>query len=680
MNDLLSSGNIPGLFPNEDMDDIINNVRPAVKRAGLPDTRDNCWDMFINTVRDNLHVILCFSPIGDPIKIRTRRFPALVNCVVIDWFQPWPEEALTSVSKRFLGDMELGDETSKENIMNFMPYSFLQVNKYSEQYEAQERRFNYTTPKSFLELIALYKGMLGKEREKVDKNIKKLSDGVIKLESTAESVAGLEEEIKVKAVEVEAKKAEVEAMIPKLEEEKAKAGEEAAKANVIAAAATKKETEVIAMKADIETKLAAAEPALVAAEAALDSLNVKDLGELKSLKKPPAGVDLVTGACLCLLQTKDMPFKKVDISWKAAQQMMTPPPKFLETMLGFKQKIDDGLVPKSCFPNIQDLLKEPDFNVDIQRKKSNAAAGLTDFIININVYNDINENVEPMRLAAQNATDELNTAIASKEAALAAKKLAEDTVAELTRQFNAANAEKEAVLADAERYERKLGLAQRLMAALGSEGARWKESIISLNAAMGILIGDVLLASAFVSYIGCFNKRFRKILMDTTFLPYLKGDIPQSKGGVPFGSDDPLKVLTTDAQIAGWNTELLPADRVSTENGCIVNSCARWPLMIDPQLQGITWIKKHEEKRGLKVVRLGQKTLMQQLSSGIENGQPVMIENIQLQVDAVLNPVIGRQTIKRGRNLVVKLGDKEVDYHAQFKLYLQTKLSNPHYP
>jgi hypothetical protein len=50
MNDLLSSGNIPGLFPAEDMDDIINNVRPMVKRAGLPDTRDNCWDMFINMV------------------------------------------------------------------------------------------------------------------------------------------------------------------------------------------------------------------------------------------------------------------------------------------------------------------------------------------------------------------------------------------------------------------------------------------------------------------------------------------------------------------------------------------------------------------------------------------------------------------------------------------------------
>jgi len=102
--------------------------------------------------------------------------------------------------------------------------------------------------------------------------------------------------------------------------------------------------------------------------------------------------------------------------------------------------------------------------------------------------------------------------------------------------------------------------------------------------------------------------------------------------------------------------------------------------MIDPQLQGIKWIKKHEEVRGLKVVRLGQKTLMTVLGTCIESGTPCMIENIQLVVDAVLNPVIGRQTVKRGRNQIVKLGDKEVDYSPKFKLYLQTKLSNPHYP
>ena len=186
MNDLLSSGNIPGLFPAEDMDDIINNVRPAVKRAGLPDTRDNCWDMFINTVRDNLHVILCFSPIGDPIKVRTRRFPALVNCVVIDWFQPWPEEALTSVSKRFLGDMELGDRDVKgehhelhavllpsgQQVFGAVPRAGSPLQLHDAQVVPRAHRAVQVDARQ--------------GAPKIETNIKKLSDGVVKLESTAE--------------------------------------------------------------------------------------------------------------------------------------------------------------------------------------------------------------------------------------------------------------------------------------------------------------------------------------------------------------------------------------------------------------------------------------------------------------------------------------------------------------
>mmetsp|Transcript_34548 Transcript_34548/g.103510 ORF Transcript_34548/g.103510 Transcript_34548/m.103510 type:complete len:2592 (+) Transcript_34548:5875-13650(+) len=686
MNDLLSSGNIPGLFPAEDMDDIINGVRPAVKRAGLPDTRSSCWDYFIQQVVQNLHVILCFSPIGDPIKVRTRRFPALVNCVVIDWFQPWPEEALVSVSNRFLSDVDLGDDDVRLAVSNFMPYSFLAVNEKSEEYARVERRYNYTTPKSFLELIALFKSMLADRRKQTETAITRLSNGVLKLESTAKSVGQLEEDLKVKSVEVEEKKAACDAMIPKLEEEKAKATEEAAKANVIAADATEKEVSVTKLKAEIERDLAAAEPALVKASAALDGLDKKDLGELKSLGKPPGGVDDVTAAVIYMLHPTGK--GKIDTSWKAAQVMMKDVNGFLNTLMGYKDRIDEGSIPKNNFKLLAPLLELEHFNMDTMKKKSNAAAGLCDFVININVYWNINENVEPMRLKALEATETLEKAIAAKEAALAAKAEAEATVAELTAQFNAAVKEKEDVIAEADMCERKLGLAQRLINALSSEGARWKQGIEDLNQEMGLLVGDVLLASAFVSYIGCFNKRFRLDLMSGVFVPYMQGKAAgasfttiKNAFALPMSeAADPLKVLTNDAEIASWNNETLPADKVSIQNGAIVTNCARWPLMIDPQLQGIKWIKKHEEANGLKTCRLGQKSTLQVIGSGVENGAPVLLENIQLQIDAVLNPVIGRQTVKRGRNLVVKLGDKEIDYSPKFRLYLQTKLANPHYP
>ena len=90
INDLLSSGEIADLFPVEDMDGIVNSVRSAVKGAGLIDNKDTCWKFFLDRVRKNLHMSLCFSPVGDDFRNRAKKFPALINNTVIDWFHPWP--------------------------------------------------------------------------------------------------------------------------------------------------------------------------------------------------------------------------------------------------------------------------------------------------------------------------------------------------------------------------------------------------------------------------------------------------------------------------------------------------------------------------------------------------------------------------------------------------------------
>jgi len=56
-----------------------------------------------------------------------------------------------------------------------------------------------------------------------------------------------------------------------------------------------------------------------------------------------------------------------------------------------------------------------------------------------------------------------------------------------------------------------------------------------------------------------------------------------------------------------------------------------------------------------------------------------MIEAIGQEIDAVLDPLLSRQFIKKGKTILVKLGAEEVEVASTFKLYLQTKLINPHY-
>lgn len=61
INDLLASGEIPDLFPADEVDNIISALRNEVKGAGIQDTRENCWSFFIDRVRRQLKVIFHLS-------------------------------------------------------------------------------------------------------------------------------------------------------------------------------------------------------------------------------------------------------------------------------------------------------------------------------------------------------------------------------------------------------------------------------------------------------------------------------------------------------------------------------------------------------------------------------------------------------------------------------------------
>lgn len=57
INDLLASGEIPDLFGDDEVEEIINGVKNEVKGLGMEDTRENCWRFFIDRVRRVLKVI-----------------------------------------------------------------------------------------------------------------------------------------------------------------------------------------------------------------------------------------------------------------------------------------------------------------------------------------------------------------------------------------------------------------------------------------------------------------------------------------------------------------------------------------------------------------------------------------------------------------------------------------------
>jgi dynein heavy chain len=184
-----------------------------VKSIGLDDSRDNCWKYFIDKVRRLLKVVLCFSPVGSTLRVRGRKFPAITNCTSINWFHEWPEEALKSVAKRFLADADLLPDEIKLSVSDFMAYVHKSVNEMSVLYLQNDRRYNYTTPKSFLEQISLYKRLLQVKHKELQDKIVRLENGLVKLQSTSKQVDDLKDKLAAQEVEVKQKNEDADKLI-----------------------------------------------------------------------------------------------------------------------------------------------------------------------------------------------------------------------------------------------------------------------------------------------------------------------------------------------------------------------------------------------------------------------------------------------------------------------------------
>lgn len=185
-------------------------------------------------------------------------------------------------------------------------------------------------------------------------------------------------------------------------------------------------------------------------------------------------------------------------------------------------------------------------------------------------------------------------------------------------------------------------------------------------------MGQCLVCASFLAYTGAFSWEFRKsMVFDDWLNDVLEREIPIK---TPFRIDENL---TTDVEISTWNSEGLPPDELSVQNGILTVRASRFPLCIDPQLQAWTWIKKKEQRHNLKILSFNDSDFIKQLEMSIMYGNPVLFEDVDDYIDPVIDNVLQKNFVVKGGRKFVILGDKEVDYDNNFRLYLTTKFSNP---
>ncbi|KAM6185105.1 dynein axonemal heavy chain 8 [Rhynchocyon petersi] len=676
LNNLLSSGEISNLFARDELDEITQNLISVMKRElpRHPPTFDNLYEYFISRARKNLHVVLCFSPVGEKFRARSLKFPGLISGCTMDWFSRWPKEALIAVASYFLSGYNIVCSSEiKRQVVETMGLFHDMVSESCEHYFQRYRRRAHVTPKSYLSFINGYKNIYMEKVKYIDGQAERMNIGLDKLMEASESVAKLSQDLAVKEKELAVASVKADEVLAEVTVSAQASAKVKNEVQEVKDKAQKIVDEIDTEKVKAETKLEAAKPALEEAEAALNTIKPNDIATVRKLAKPPHLIMRIMDCVLLLFQKKIDPVTMdpekpcCKPSWGESLKLMSAT-GFLFSL----QQFPKDTINEETVELLQPYFNMDDYSFENGKKVCGNVAGLLSWTLAMVTFYGINREVLPLK--ANLAKQEGRLAVANAELGKA-QALLDEKQAELDKvqaKFDAAMNEKMDLLNDADMCRKKMQAASTLIDGLSGEKVRWTQQSKEFKAQINRLVGDILLCTGFLSYLGPFNQIFRNLLLKDQWEAELR------TRRIPFTENlNIISMLVDPPTIGEWGLQGLPGDDLSIQNGIIVTKATRYPLLIDPQTQGKTWIKSKEKENDLQVTSLNHKYFRTHLEDSLSLGRPLLIEDIREELDPALDNVLEKNFIKSGTAFKVKVGDKECDIMDSFKLYITTKLPNP---
>ena len=156
-----------------------------------------------------------------------------------------------------------------------------------------------------------------------------------------------------------------------------------------------------------------------------------------------------------------------------------------------------------------EYITNPEFDPVKVRNASSAAEGLCRWILAMEIYDRVAKVVAPKKEKLKEAQQSLTETMAVLNEKRKELKEVEDRLATLKQQFEEKTKEKEQLEQQVDLCAKKLERAEKLIGGLGGEKDRWSMTAKSLQETYDNLIGDMLIASGVIAYLGAFTSNFR---------------------------------------------------------------------------------------------------------------------------------------------------------------------------
>mmetsp|Transcript_17017 Transcript_17017/g.54247 ORF Transcript_17017/g.54247 Transcript_17017/m.54247 type:complete len:3325 (+) Transcript_17017:156-10130(+) len=572
VNSLLSGGEIPGLFTNEELEPMLAPIRDAMQTEGFE--HKTLFSYFTSRVARNLHVVISMDPTNPDYTIRCESNPALYTRCSLQWLESWSDEGMTAVPNMLLEEVfNASDEDYDEQIVEQMGY----VHGTCTHLGA--------TPRQFVWFVQMYEKIFSAKRTEQLEQRSFLQSGLNKLQEAATAVDGLSREASSQRVLLEEKQAQAEQALSQITAAMAQAGTSKTEVEALQIKLSEEEGVLTQRKTGIEDELREVEPMLEAARKAVGQIKSDNINEIRSLKMPPDAIrDVLEGVLKLMGQS--------DTSWSNMRAFLGKR-SVKEEVINF----DARKVHPSHRSDVMKLLQQKanSFEHAVIFRVSVAAAPLAAWVKANVKYSMILERIAPMEQELHALEDSLSVSrdrLAQCEEELSTL---DTRVSALKSDFARRTGEAEALKLSLQKAVDQLEAAESLLGKLGGEKGRWEEQVQRLSYELKALPLNSLMSAAFITYLPDASEDLRAQMVGT-WMAYTKHD-----------SFNFRLFMSSESEMLVWKSEGLPSDDLSMENAIVILHGLQAPLIIDPSTQASAWLEAHikkEKQAGVEVATL----------------------------------------------------------------------------
>lgn len=683
MNTLLANAEIPGLFEGDDFAALMTACKEGAQRQGLLlDSQEELYKWFTQQIVKNLHVVFTMNPPEDGLSSKVATSPALFNRCVLNWFGDWSDQALFQVGSELTQPVDL-DRTDfiapdsiplayqnlslpashRDAVVNSMVYVHHSLHRFNQRLLKQQGRITFLTPRHFLDFVAQCVRLFDEKREDLEEQQRHLNVGLEKLRATVDKVRDLRASLAQKKNQLKKKDIEANEKLQRMIADQQEAERRKTTSLKIQKDLDKQEEEVARRKEIVNADLEKAEPAVLDAQESVSNIKRQHLTEVRSMGNPPAGVKLALEAVCTLLG------HKVD-NWKMIQGIVRRD-DFIASIVGYDNERHMTRSHRLKMQN--DFLSKDDFTYERVNRASKACGPLVQWVEAQVNYSAILDRIGPLREEAEQLEEDALQTKAEAQAIENTIAGLERSIAQYKAEYATLISETQAIKAEMSRVEYKVDRSVKLLDSLSSERSRWEEGSKSFEKQISTIVGDVLIAAAFLAYSGLYDQQFRKAMIDD-WLGHL------ALSGIKYKSPNPMtEYLSTADERLGWQEHGLPVDDLCTENAIILKRFNRYPLIIDPSGRATEFLQNESTDRRLTVTSFLDDSFIKQLESSLRFGNPILIQDAE-HLDPVLNHVLNKEYQKTGGRVLIQLGKQEIDFSPAFKLYLSTRDPSAMFP